>query len=142
ASANPKQVTVATTAAKPPPGAAALVSGAPAGPIGPATPLAPRTTGAPGGKLTVSGIAPSASGPPVAPAPAATEGDESPAAIQKRRRTCSQDAAAKGVQTFEMQDYVAVCVGEARLACLKQAVAQKVRGPGRRDFMNRCLLGS
>ena len=144
ASANPKQVTAPTTAAKPPPGAAALVSGAPAGPIGPATPLAPKTTGAvpPGGKLTVSGIAPSTSRPPVGPAPAASEGDESPDAIEKRRQTCSQDAAAKGVQTFEMQDYVAVCVGEARLACLKQAVAQKVRGPGRRDFMNRCLLGS
>jgi hypothetical protein len=41
-----------------------------------------------------------------------------------------------------MPDYVAVCVGEARLACLKQAVAQKVRGPGRREFMNRCLAGS
>jgi hypothetical protein len=41
-----------------------------------------------------------------------------------------------------MLDYIAICVSEARLTCLKQAVAQKVRGPERRDFMNRCLLGS
>jgi len=138
ASAN-TQVTVATTSAKPPPGAAGLVSGAPAGPIGPATPPAPKTGAvSPAGKLTISGIAPSA--PPAGPA--ATEPDESPTTIEKKRQTCGQDAAARGVRGSEMPDYVAVCVGEARLACLKQAVAQKVRGPERRDFMNRCLQGS
>jgi subtilisin family serine protease len=132
ASAN-TPVTVATTSAKPPPGAAALVAGAPAGPIGPATPK----TGAvsPAGKLTISGIAPPAG-------PAATDLDEAPAAIEKKRQACGQDAAARGVRASETPDYIAVCVGEARLACLKQAVAQKVRGSERRDFMNRCLLGS
>jgi hypothetical protein len=72
----------------------------------------------------------------------ATDPDESPATIEKKRQACGQDAASRGVQASAMPDYIAVCVGEARLACLKQAVAQKVRGPGRRDFMNRCLLGS
>jgi Subtilase family len=139
ASAN-TQVTIATTSAKPPPGAAALVSGAPAGPIGPATPPAPKTGAvSPAGKLTISGIAPPA--PPVALSPA-TEPDESPATIEKKRQACGQDAASRGVQASEMPDYIAVCIGEARPACLKQAVAQKVRGPGRRDFMSRCLLGS
>jgi subtilisin family serine protease len=143
ASANPKQAAIAPTAAKPPPGAAALVSGAPAGPIGPATPPAPKTGAVPPtGKLTVSGIAPLAPATPAAVAPAAIEGDESPATVEKKRQACRQDAAARGVQAAEMPDFIAVCVGEARLACLKQAVAQKVRGPGRRDFMNRCLLGS
>jgi len=138
ASAN-TQVTVATTSAKPPPGAAGLVSGAPAGPIGPATPPAPKTGAvSPAGKLTISGITPPA--PPVGPA--TTELDESPATMEKKRQTCGQDAAAMGVRASEMPDYIAVCVGEARLACLKQAVAQKVRGPERRDFMNRCLQGS
>ena len=135
ASAN-TQVTIATTSTKPPPGAAALVSGSPAGPIGPATPPAPRTGAvSPAGKLTISGIA-----PPVGPA--ATEPDEAPATIERKRQACGQDAASRGVQASETPDYIAVCVGEARLACLKQAVAQKVRGPERRDFMNRCLLGS
>jgi subtilisin family serine protease len=130
------QVTIATTSAKPPPGAAALVSGAPAGPIGPAMQPAPKTGAvSPAGKLTVSGIA-----PPVGPA--ATEPDEAPAAIEKKRQACGQAAAARGLQASETPDYIAVCVGEARLACLKQAVAQKVRAPERRDFMNRCLLGS
>ena len=39
-----------------------------------------------------------------------------------------------------MPDYIAVCVSEARLSCLKRAVAQKVRGAERHDFMNRCLI--
>jgi hypothetical protein len=135
ASANP-QVTIATTSAKPPPGAAALVSGAPAGPIGPAAPPAPKTGAvSPASKLTISGIA-----PPVGPT--ATDPDEAPAAIEKKRQACGQDAAARGVRASETPDYIAVCVGEARLACLKQAVAQRVRGPERRDFMSRCLLGS
>ena len=130
------QVTIATTSAKPPPGAAALVSGAPAGPIGPAMQPAPKTGAvSPAGKLTISGIAQPAG-------PAATEPDEAPAAIEKKRQACGQAAAARGLQASETPDYIAVCVGEARLACLKQAVAQKVRAPERRDFMNRCLLGS
>ena len=141
AAANTNQVTIATTSVKPPPGAAALVSGAPAAPIGPATPPAPNKTGAvpPAGKLTISEIAPAT---PLALGPAATEPDESPATVEKKRQACSQDAAARGVQASVMPDYIAVCVSEARLACLKHAVAQKVRGPERRDFMNRCLLGS
>jgi Subtilase family len=136
ASANTTQIT------KPPPGAAALVSGAPAAPIGPATP-APKTGQVPAtGKLTVTGIVPTAPAPSVAPAPGATEPEESPAAIEKKRQACSQDAAARGVQASEMVDYIAVCVSEARLACLKQVMAQKIRGSERREFMNRCLLGS
>jgi hypothetical protein len=45
----------------------------------------------------------------------------------------------KGMRGPDLQDYVLVCVAEARLACLKQAVAQKVRGAERRDFLNSCL---
>jgi hypothetical protein len=39
----------------------------------------------------------------------------------------------------ELRDYSVVCLAEARLTCLKQAVAQKVRGPDRKDFMGKCL---
>jgi subtilisin family serine protease len=144
ASANPKPVTVATTSDKLPVGAAALVSGQPAAPIGPATPAKPSPTPPPG-KLAVSQLAPPVPAPaPVSLAPSAPAagGDEAPAALERKRLACRQDAAAKGMRGLEMWDYVAVCLSEARLGCLKQAVAQKVRGPERRDFMNRCLLGS
>ena len=69
-------------------------------------------------------------------------GSSSPATVERKRQACSQDAAAKGVPASELPDYVTLCVGEAHLACLKQAAAQKVRGPERRAFMNRCLAGS
>lgn len=39
----------------------------------------------------------------------------------------------------DLQDQVAVCVQEARLACLKQAIAQKARGPQRAEFIAKCL---
>jgi hypothetical protein len=143
-SSNATPVTVATTSGKLPVGAAALVSGAPAAPIGPAAaPPAPKSdVASPASKLTVSHLAPSAPVAPVALPPASTESDEAPLTIEKKRQACRQDASARGVRGSEMLDYIAVCLSEARLACLKQAVAQKVRGPERRDFMNRCLLGS
>jgi hypothetical protein len=79
----------------------------------------------------------------VALAPSNSELGEAPAAVEKKRQACRQNAVAKGLRGGpDMTDYVIVCVSEARLGCLKQAVAQKIRGPERRDFLNRCLLGS
>jgi Subtilase family len=136
----------ATALPKPPPGAAELVSGAPAAPIGPATPRV--SANAPAGGVTGpanSGDATAGRNPPQAPAtPAAlpqADADESPATIEKKRQSCRQDGAVRGVQASEMADFIAVCVSEARLACLKQVVAQRVHGPERRDFLNRCLQG-
>jgi hypothetical protein len=138
-----KPVTVATTSDKLPVGAASLVAGAPAAPIGPAVPLPvpsrPSVTPPPG-KLTVSQLAPPAppAPGPVALAPARPEGDD--VMVERKRQACRQDAAARGMRGPDVFDFVTVCVAEARLACLKQAVAEKIRGPERRDFMNRCLL--
>jgi subtilisin family serine protease len=134
-----RSLTSATTSADPPPGAAGLISGAPAGPIVPAAPRvstnSPAGEGAPGRMI-----------PPQAPVtPAAlpqTDGEESSATIEMKRQSCRQDGASRGVQASEIADFIAVCVSEARLACLKQAVAQKVQGAERRDFLNRCLQGS
>jgi hypothetical protein len=135
ASANPRTLSTAqpgTASPKPPPGAAELVSGAPAGPIGPATP-----------RVSVNTPAGTAAGGQAAPAalPSA-DADESPVTIERKRQSCRKDGAGRGVQASEMADFIAVCVGEARLACLKQVVAQRVHGPERRDFLNRCLQGS
>jgi len=64
------------------------------------------------------------------------------AAAQKRRQACRQDALGKGMRNGpEFVDYVTICVAEARIGCLKQAVAEKVRGPARRDYLNKCLVG-
>jgi hypothetical protein len=45
----------------------------------------------------------------------------------------------RGHRGADLRDFAVVCLAEARLTCLKQAVAQKVRGTDRRDFMGRCL---
>jgi hypothetical protein len=122
---------------KPPPGAAELVAGAPAGPIGPAT---PRVSAATPGE-TAAGRTPPLPAPatPAALSPAAADA----ALIEKKREACHQAGAGQGVEAAEMANYVTVCVSEARIACLKQAVARKVRGATeRRDFINRCLQGS
>ena len=73
-------------------------------------------------------------------APVSGEAARGSALFQLRCADC-HGVDAKGVHGPEILDYIAVCVSEARLSCLKQAVAQKVHGPERRDFMNRCLLG-
>ena len=48
--------------------------------------------------------------------PGAPGVDGSPVTVEKKRQAWSQDAAAKDVRASEMSDYIAVCVGEARLA--------------------------
>lgn len=78
------------------------------------------------------------------PAPAAAPpGDpavtENRAALEKKRTSCRQAEAAKGLRGPELSDQVAVCVLEARLACLKQAIEQKIRGPERIAFIRNCL---
>jgi subtilisin family serine protease len=147
ASANPRQLTSPTAAPKPPPGAAELVFGAPAGPIGPATPrvgaIAPAgETGESSGEAADSHTLPHEPVTPAALPHYPQAGSDEAAVIEKKRQACRQAGADQGVAASEMADYVDVCVSEARLACLKQAVAHKVPAPERRDFLNRCLQGS
>jgi hypothetical protein len=75
------------------------------------------------------------------PAPESEESaDNNPrAALQKKRVDCRQVGTSQGLRGPDLQDQVAVCVQEARLACLKQAIAQKARGPQRVEFMTKCL---
>jgi hypothetical protein len=56
-----------------------------------------------------------------------------------KRSACRQEGINKNMRGADLQDYVAVCVLEARLACLKQAVAEKIRPPARRDFIRKCM---
>jgi subtilisin family serine protease len=148
--ASPATASPATGQQKPPPGAAELVAGAPAAPIGPATPrvissvspAAEATAGATSGNVAAGRIISPPQAPATVAALPAADGEETPATIEKKRQSCRQSGAVRGVRASEMTDFIAVCIGEARLACLKRAVAQKVQGSDRRDFLNRCLQGS
>ena len=78
------------------------------------------------------------------PSPEAAPSDQATprAPTGAKRSACRQEGTNKGMQGADLQDYVAVCVLEARLACLKQAVAEKIRPPARRDFISKCMGGS
>src|SRR5262245_13587805 len=60
-------------------------------------------------------------------------------AVQKKRAECRQAGTGLGLRGPELADHVLVCVQEARLGCLKQAVQQKLRGPERIAFIDKCL---
>jgi hypothetical protein len=81
-------------------------------------------------------IAQPALGPKAGPG-GATRG----AAVLKKAASCRKDGAAKGLREQELGDHVAVCVQEARLACLKQAIGQKLGGQERTSFIHKCLAG-
>ena len=77
--------------------------------------------------------------------PAAPSGnpDESventPAAAVQKKRGDSRQEGSQGLRGLDLADHIAVCVLEARLTCLKQAIEQKARGPQRRSFITKCL---
>jgi hypothetical protein len=51
--------------------------------------------------------------------------------------TCRTSAQA--LQGQDRKDQMQLCLEEARLDCLKQAIAQKIVGPERRDFIKTCM---
>jgi hypothetical protein len=48
-------------------------------------------------------------------------------------------AAAQKFQGQERADQMQLCVEQARLDCLRQAIDQRVVGPQRRDFVQNCV---
>jgi hypothetical protein len=72
--------------------------------------------------------------PPAAPA----QGNAAPEASIGGKRVACQ-AAAQGVKGQERRDQMQLCLAQARVDCLKQAIDQKVDGPQRRDFVKNCV---
>jgi parvulin-like peptidyl-prolyl isomerase len=65
------------------------------------------------------------------PAPAAV-----PLAIGKR---LACQTASQGMKGQEQRDQMQLCLAQARLDCLKQAIDQKIVGPERKDFVKNCV---
>jgi hypothetical protein len=53
-----------------------------------------------------------------------------------KRMACR--AAAQSAQGQDRHDRMQLCMAQARMDCLKQAIDQKVVGPQRRDFIQTC----
>jgi hypothetical protein len=54
-----------------------------------------------------------------------------------KRLACQ--SASHGLQGQEQRDQMQLCVAQAQLDCLKQAIDQKIVGPQRRDFVRSCM---
>jgi len=79
---------------------------------------------------TTPAPAPAASTPAAAPAAAAA-----PATGATRAACQTTTAALKGQ---DKRDQMQLCMAQAHLDCLKQAIDQKITGPQRKDFVKTC----
>jgi hypothetical protein len=80
--------------------------------------------------------APAADTAPAAKMPARAKPAPNPGEVL-RRTTCRQNAD-QSLKGPDFADAVLICMAEARLNCLKQAVSDKVRGKQREAFMSTC----
>jgi hypothetical protein len=75
-----------------------------------------------------------------APTPTpAVQTNAAPAAPVSPSKRYACRAASQAAQGQERQDQMQLCMAQARLDCLKQAIDQKVTGLQRRDFVRTCV---
>lgn len=86
------------------------------------------------GLLTVAPAA-FAQSNPSAPAPPTDPTAAVPVAATKR---FACQAATQGFKGQDKRDQMQLCMAQARLDCLKQAIDQKIVGPQRREFLKSC----
>jgi|SRR5580692_3739795 hypothetical protein len=85
-----------------------------------------------------SGTAPPSSPSPSPPAVVQTNTAPAAPVAPSKRFACQ--AAAQGLKGQERQDQMQLCIAQARLDCLKQAIDQKIVGPQRREFVQNCVV--
>lgn len=56
-----------------------------------------------------------------------------------RRESCRQTVSAKQLGRHQARDQMQLCVAQARVECLKQAIDQKLRGAARRVYVKSCV---
>jgi hypothetical protein len=87
--------------------------------------------------LALAALAQSSPANPTTPPP--VQINDAPAAPVAESKLFACQTAVKGLQGQERLDQLQLCRAQAHLDCLKAAIAQKVVGPQRRDFMRNCL---
>jgi len=73
------------------------------------------------------------------PANPSVNAGAAPSAASGKRSACQTSA--QGMKGQDRQDQMQLCMAQAHLDCLKQAIDQKVVGPQRKDFMKTCIGG-
>jgi hypothetical protein len=89
------------------------------------------------GTLGVAIAAFAQSGAPT-PTPA-VQTNAAPAAPVSPSKRFACRAASQAAQGQDRQDQMQLCMAQARMDCLKQAIDQKIVGPQRRDFVRTCV---
>jgi hypothetical protein len=74
---------------------------------------------------------------PSGASPAPAQGNAAPEVSGGKRVACQ--AAAQAAKGQERRDQMQLCMAQAHLDCLKQAIDQKVVGAQRRDFVRNCV---
>ncbi len=72
--------------------------------------------------------------------PVVVQTNTAPAAPVAPSKRFACQAAAQGLKGQERQDQMQLCMAQARLDCLKQAIDQKIVGPQRREFVQNCVV--
>lgn len=76
--------------------------------------------------------------PASAPAVAAPAGSAVAVPVALGKRMACR-AASRAMQGQDREDQMQLCMEQARLDCLKQAIEQKIVGPQRKDFVKSCM---
>ena len=88
--------------------------------------------------LATIALAQSETAPPAAtPAPVATSTSAAAVPVASGKRFACKTAA-QGLKGQDQFDQMQLCMMQARLDCLKQAIDQKIVGPERREFVRTC----
>jgi hypothetical protein len=87
--------------------------------------------------LTAGAVAQSVS--PAAPAQGTAPAPAASSVAGGRKAACQ--SAAQNLKGQDKRDQMQLCLAQAHLDCVKQAIDQKTVGPQRRDFIRTCIGG-
>ena len=90
------------------------------------------------GSLAASAVAFAQSAPPSAPAPAAPVQSSSAAAPVPAGKRMACQTASQALTGQDRRDQMQLCMAQAHLDCLKQAIDKKIVGPERKTFVKTC----
>ncbi len=68
-----------------------------------------------------------------------TDSKSPPVTRVGKREVCRQSVAPKHLGRHQARDQMQLCVAQARVECLKQAIDQKLRGTARRMYVKSCV---
>ncbi|MCA1399249.1 hypothetical protein [Bradyrhizobium sp. BRP56] len=88
--------------------------------------------------ISAAALAQTTPAPTTAPVAAPAQQSASTAAPVPGAKRAACQSAAKALKGQERHDQMQLCMAQARLDCLKQAIDQKITGPQRKDFVKSC----